>query len=102
MLFTEMGPQSKPSELREYWILPTFTLSFTCLSLLYAFVGVKFFKMPRWLYPAAAFPNMLSLPLLMIEALARTGAVDNLLNAEGDTVAKALARGKVYFLVNVG
>ena len=96
-----MGPESKPSQLREYWIFPVYTLSFTILSLLYALIGVKLLKMPKWLYPAAAFPNTLSLPLLMIESLARTGAVDNLLNGEGDTVAKALARGRLYILVNV-
>ncbi|CAD6587586.1 MAG: hypothetical protein CYPHOPRED_003969 [Cyphobasidiales sp. Tagirdzhanova-0007] len=100
LLFTEMGPESKPSQLREYWIFPVYTLSFTILSLLYALIGVKLLKMPKWLYPAAAFPNTLSLPLLMIESLARTGAVDNLLNGEGDTVAKALARGRLYILVN--
>jgi hypothetical protein len=37
----------------------------------------------------------------MLESLARTGAIDKLLNGKSDTVEAALSRGKVYFLVNV-
>jgi predicted permease len=54
LLFTEMGKESSAEKLREYWILPVFTLSLTFLSILYAFIGVRIFKIaPRWMYPAA-------------------------------------------------
>lgn len=102
MLFTEMGKESSWSQLKQYWVLPVFTLAFTCLSLLYATLGVRVFKLPNWVYPAAAFPNMLSLPLLLIESLGKSGAMDKLLMGDRDTLDKAIARGRVYILVNVG
>jgi len=100
MLFTEMGKESSWSQLKEYWVLPVFTISLTLLSLLYATIGVKLLRMPNWIYPAAAFPNMLSLPLLLIESLGKSGAIDKLLLGDSDTIEKAIARGRVYFLVN--
>ena len=96
-----MGKEATPSKLLEYWILPVACTFFTLLSLLYAFIGVRLLNMPEWLYPAAAFPNMLSLPLLMAQSLAKTGSLDKLLNGPDDTVEDALDRAKVYFLVSV-
>ena len=102
LLFTEMGKEASPSQLKEFWILPVFNISFTLLSLLYSWIGIKLFKFPNWLAPAAAFPNMLSLPLLLMESLSSSGVLDDLLIGKSDTVEKALDRAKIYFLVNVG
>lgn len=96
-----MGKEASVSQLKEYWILPVFNLAFTLLALLYAWIGVRFLRLPNWLFPAAAFPNTLSLPLLLLESLSKTGAVDELLMGKKDTVEAALGRGKTYMLVNV-
>lgn len=96
-----MGKEATPEQLANYWIFAVLTTAFTALSLLYAYIGIKLFKFPKWLAPAAAFPNMISLPLLLIESLSKTGGMDTLLKNGSDTVDKALDRGKTYFLVTV-
>ena len=101
LLFTEMGKEAKPEQLKEFWILPVFNVALTLIALAYSYIGIKLFKMPRWIAPAAAFPNMLSLPLLLIESLSSSGVLDNLLMDKKDTVDEALERAKIYFLVNV-
>lgn len=96
-----MGKEATPEQLANYWVFAVFTVLFIALSLAYAYIGIKLFKFPQWLAPAAAFPNTLSLPLLLIESLSKTGGMDTLLNGKSDTVEKALERGKTYFLVMV-
>lgn len=101
LLFTEMGKEAKPEQLKEFWILPVFNIALTLIALAYSYIGIKLFRMPRWIAPAAAFPNMLSLPLLLIESLSSSGVLDSLLTDKKDTVEDALGRAKIYFLVNV-
>lgn len=96
-----MGKEATPEQLANYWIFAVVTTGFTALALAYAYIGIKLFKFPQWLAPAAAFPNTLSLPLLLIESLSKTGGMDTLLKGKHDTVDKALDRGKTYFLVIV-
>lgn len=96
-----MGKEATPDQLANYWVFAVFTVFFTTVSLAYSYIGIKLFKFPQWLMPAAAFPNTLSLPLLLIESLSKTGGIDTLLNGKNDTVDKALERGKTYFLVMV-
>lgn len=96
-----MGKEATPDQLVNYWIFAVFTTGFTALALAYAYIGIKLFKFPNWLAPAAAFPNTISLPLLLIESLSKTGGMDTLLRNDKDTVDKALDRGKTYFLVIV-
>ncbi|KAL7006329.1 hypothetical protein EMMF5_004215 [Cystobasidiomycetes sp. EMM_F5] len=100
LLFSQMGKQASADKLVEYWILPVSATVFTLLSLMYAWIGVNLLRMPNWMYPAAAFPNMLSLPLLMVQALAKTGTLGKLLTDPDDSIDDALDRAKVYFLVS--
>jgi hypothetical protein len=101
LLFTEMGKEAKPEQLKEFWILPVFNIGLTLIALAYSYIGIKLLKLPRWIAPAAAFPNQLSLPLLLIESLSSSGVIDSLLMGKKDTVDDALGRAKIYFLVNV-
>jgi hypothetical protein len=96
-----MGKEATPSQLANYWVFAVLTTGFTLLSLIYAWIGIRFFKFPKWLYSAAAFPNMISLPLLLLESLSKTGGMDSLLKNKSDSVDDALERGKTYFLVIV-
>lgn len=96
-----MGKEATPEQLANYWIFAVVTAGFAVIALIYAYIGIKLFKFPKWLAPAAAFPNTISLPLLLIESLSKTGGIDTLLKSKSDTVDKALDRGKTYFLVIV-
>lgn len=60
----------------------------------------RFFKLPSWVTPAISFNNTTALPLLLIESLASTGILDQLLESDTDTVDAALMRAQSYFLVN--
>lgn len=60
----------------------------------------RVFKLPSWVTPAISFNNTTALPLLLIESLASTGILDELLASDTDTVDAALLRAQSYFLVN--
>ena len=101
LIFTEMGEQASPHELRHLWILPVFNIAITAISLLYAYIGIRFFKLPHWISPAAAFPNLISLPLLLVETLSVAGALSKLLVDDDDDEESALSRAKIYLLLTV-
>ena len=68
--------------------------------MLLGWLMTRFFKFPSWVTPAISFNNTTALPLLLIESLASTGILDQLLASETDTVDAALMRAQSYFLVN--
>ena len=68
--------------------------------MLLGWVLTRFFKFPSWVTPAISFNNTTALPLLLIESLASTGILDQLLASDTDTVDAALMRAQSYFLVN--
>ena len=68
--------------------------------MLLGWLVTRFFKLPSWVAPAISFNNTTALPLLLIESLASTGILDQLLASDTDTVDAALMRAQSYFLVN--
>ena len=68
--------------------------------MLLGWLMTRLFKLPSWVTPAISFNNTTALPLLLIESLASTGILDELLASETDTVEAALMRAQSYFLVN--
>ena len=68
--------------------------------MLLGWLVTRFFKLPSWVTPAISFNNTTALPLLLIESLASTGILDQLLASDTDTVDAALMRAQSYFLVN--
>ena len=70
------------------------------MSMLLGWLTTRLFKMPSWVTPAISFNNTSALPLILVESLASTGILDQLLASESDTVSSALMRAKSYFLVN--
>ena len=60
----------------------------------------RLFKHPSWVTPAISFDNITALPLLLIEFLASTDILDQLLTSNSDTVDAALIRAQSYFLMN--
>ena len=60
----------------------------------------RIFKLPSWVTPAISFNNTTAVPLLLIESLASTGVLDQILASDTDTVDAALMRAQSYFLVN--
>ncbi len=75
-------------------------LFYALTSMLLGWMTTRLFKMPSWVTPAISFNNTTALPLLLIESLASTGILDELLASDTDSVSSALMRAKSYFLVN--
>lgn len=101
LIFTEMGEYASPGELRHLWILPAFNIGMTLVSLMYAYIGIRLLKLPNWIATAAAFPNLLSLPLLLVETLSVAGALEKLTIDDDDSKEDALSRARVYLLLTV-
>ena len=68
--------------------------------MLLGWVATRLFKLPSWVTPAISFNNTTALPLLLVESLATTGILDQLLASDTDTGEAALMRAESYFLVN--
>ena len=68
--------------------------------MLLGWIMTRLFKLPSWVTPAISFNNTTALPLLLIESLASTGILDQLLASDSDTVDAALMLAQSYFLVN--
>ena len=68
--------------------------------MLLGWILTRLFKLPSWVTPAISFNNTTALPLLLIESLASTGILEQLLASDTDTVDAALMRAQSYFLVN--
>ena len=62
-------------------------------------MGWKWFGMPKWIIASCVFNNAVSLPLLLLNSLAASGSLDQLIWGETDTIAEALSRGRTYILV---
>lgn len=101
LIFTEMGKDASPKELQELWILPVFNIAITAISLIYAYIGIKLFKLPLWIATAAAFPDLQSLPLLLVETLSVAGALHKLAVNKSDTNDDVLSRASTYLLLTV-
>lgn len=85
----------KPAKQCKVW-----GLFYALTSMLLGWITSRVFKMPSWVTPAISFNNTTALPLLLIESLASTGILDDLLASDTDSVSSALVRAKSYFLVN--
>lgn len=73
-------------------------------ALLYSFVAlfltratVILFRLPKWTVAAVTFNNTTSLPLLLVQSLRSTGALDSLLGSDSDK--EDFDRIRSYFLV---
>lgn len=100
LLITQVGSQLHADTGIRYVPILIWGLFYALSSMLFGWVVTRFFKMPSWVTPAISFNNTTALPLLLIESLASTGILDQLLASDTDTVDAALMRAQSYFLVN--
>ena len=82
------------------WAQSVWALFYALTSMLLGWFVARFFRLPSWVTPAISFNNTTALPLLLIESLASTGVLDQILASDTDTVDAALMRAQSYFLVN--
>lgn len=78
-----------------YLAILVWGITTTLVSLAFASVTTRVFKLPSWARLAMTFNNTTSLPLLLVSSLATTNLLDGL-----DKVGGATSRANSYFLVN--
>ncbi|KAF7365285.1 Dual specificity kinase 1 [Mycena venus] len=98
LLFTEIGPLTTASNLRNYWPIIPLSLFFQGVAFAVASLSAMA-GMPQHYVPMFIFNNVTSLPLLLINALAATGGLDPLVTG-GRTLESALKIGRLYILIN--
>ncbi|KAJ7505390.1 hypothetical protein B0H11DRAFT_1708938, partial [Mycena galericulata] len=98
LLFSEIGPLATADNLRNYWPIIPLSVFFQLIALTFALAS-RLVGMPQHYVPMFIFNNVTSLPLLLINALGATGALDPLVTP-GKTLDGVLKTGRVYFLIN--
>ncbi|KAF8208866.1 hypothetical protein K438DRAFT_1813035 [Mycena galopus ATCC 62051] len=98
LLFTEIGPLTTASNMRNYWPIIPLSLFFQSVAFLVALLS-RMAGMPQHYVPMFIFNNVTSLPLLLLNALAATGGLDPLVTGDR-TLESALKIGRVYILIN--
>ncbi|KAJ6508888.1 hypothetical protein C8R45DRAFT_969177 [Mycena sanguinolenta] len=98
LLFTEIGPLTTASNMRNYWPIIPLSLFFQGVAFIVALLS-RMAGMPQHYVPILIFNNVTSLPLLLINALAATGGLDPLVTGDR-TPESALKIGRVYILIN--
>lgn len=58
LLFSEIGPLSSWSNLKNYWIIIVYSLLFQFISWIVGLLGVAVFKLPKWIVPCMIFNNV--------------------------------------------
>ncbi|KAI6381358.1 hypothetical protein MCOR25_001289 [Pyricularia grisea] len=105
LLMTKLGAQLSIDVVGRYlpillWSVVCNTLSI-CLGKLLEKTLPQSWEMPAWTTPAIAFNNTTSMPLLLIQALEKTGILSSILMPGGnDSLDDAVQRAKTYFLIN--
>lgn len=92
-----MGPNATLDNIKHFVALPIGCLIASALSFAFGAIGTRLFDLPMWLTPSMIYNNAISLPLLLIKALAVTGGLDEILDIlPNDTAKTAVARGKIF------
>ncbi|TLD32791.1 hypothetical protein PspLS_01024 [Pyricularia sp. CBS 133598] len=105
LLMTKLGDQLSIDVVGRYlpillWAVICNTLSI-CVGKLLEKTLPRSWEMPAWTTPAIAFNNTTSMPLLLIQALEKTGILSSILIPGGsDSMDDAVQRAKTYFLIN--
>lgn len=100
LLFSQIGSEISADTLGRYVPILCWAILYNVVSIGAGILLRKTFKLPGWAVPALAFNNTTSMPLLLVQALGKTGILKTLLMGGDDSISDAVGRAKVYFLVN--
>ncbi|OAA65535.1 Auxin efflux carrier [Niveomyces insectorum RCEF 264] len=100
LLFTKIGSELHAGSAHRYGIVLVWALVCHAVSFVLGIAGHLLLGMPDWTTVAVMFNNTTSYPLLLIDALEKTGILQALVDRDGgESTAAALERAKSYFLV---
>ncbi|KAE8154198.1 auxin efflux carrier superfamily [Aspergillus avenaceus] len=98
LIVINLGGQLELKHALNYIPVLVWSLTYTCGSIVLAYLVSRALKLPPWVTPACAFNNTTSLPLLLLDSLKSVGSL-KLIIEDGDTESNAIARAQSYFLL---
>ena len=101
LLITNLGSQLHLGTATLYVIILIWSLAYNLASIAIGLIATRVFGSPNWVTPALAFNNTTSLPLLLVQSLASTGALLQVLQSPDDTVSEALDRAQSYLVSSI-
>lgn len=100
LLMTNLGSQLDLDTATRYVPILVWSVLYNVTSIVIGAIASRIFKLPKWVTPALAFNNTTSLPLLLVQSLGSTGALEQILQSPSDTVSAAVDRARSYLLVS--
>lgn len=99
LLLTKLGSEMELQSASCYGTLLCWALLVHTVSFLIGSAARYYGKMPGWVTVLVMFNNTTSYPLLLIQSLANTGILDELIKGH-ETTEQAVEKAKSYFLVH--
>jgi len=100
LLVTNLGSQLDRDTAARYVPILVWSILYNVTSIIIGIVATRIFKLPKWVTPAVAFNNTTSLPLLLVQSLGSTGALDQIIRLPSDNISAAVDRARSYLLVS--
>ncbi|KII84118.1 hypothetical protein PLICRDRAFT_179798 [Plicaturopsis crispa FD-325 SS-3] len=99
LIVVACAPQLAWADIKELWVFIAWSFLTITAGFGIGWIGRSAFKLPGWTVTACAI-NTNSLPLLVLQPLQHTGALDRLAGwVPGETVDKAIDRARIYVLL---
>ncbi|KII84138.1 hypothetical protein PLICRDRAFT_95497 [Plicaturopsis crispa FD-325 SS-3] len=100
LIVVQCGPELTVTDIKELWVLFVWSFLSISLAFLIGWAGRYFLKLPGWAVAACAINNANAMPLLLLQSLSSTSALDSLAGWKpGETSEHAIARAKTYVLL---
>ncbi|KAJ3787937.1 auxin efflux carrier [Lentinula aff. detonsa] len=97
LLFVNVGSGVSTETILKYTPIIIWSFGYNIISMTLGTIATKIFKLPPWITPAITFNNSTSLPLLLLQSFAASGALTSI---SGGDLSDAIRRAESYFLIN--
>ncbi|KAF5364736.1 hypothetical protein D9757_012489 [Collybiopsis confluens] len=97
LLFVNMGSGFSWDSIGTFVPIIVWALGYNIISMILGSTATRIFELPAWVTAAVTFNNTTSLPLLLLQSFAVSGALSSI--SAGDS-AGAINRAQTYFLIN--
>ncbi|KAJ4490638.1 auxin efflux carrier [Lentinula aciculospora] len=97
LLFVNVGSGISTETILKYTPIIIWSFGYNIISIILGTTATKIFNLPGWVTPAITFNNSTSLPLLLLQSFAASGALTSI---SGGDLSDAISRAESYFLIN--
>ncbi|KAF9072521.1 hypothetical protein BDP27DRAFT_1214731 [Rhodocollybia butyracea] len=97
LLFVNVGSSLSPETIGRYAPIIILALLYNITAIILGSIATRIFKLPLWVTAAVTFNNSTSLPILLLQSFAVSGALSSISSGDKDS---AMHRAASYFLIN--